>query len=126
MGYVIEVRGRKEFCETLEDAQSFIQSKTDWEWTFKNTTPRAVLLEYAGISPDEIQAIDDEDDNFCIQQIADAAQKFGGWDAEVALISDPGGWTFKGFDPDTSLRDAIKDVCYGKGWRFNSVDDDED
>lgn len=130
MSYVIEVRGQKEFFETLEDAQRFIEGKTTMEWSFRKTTPRAVLDEYAGISPDFILAfIDDEDecddDKLCIQQIADAAQAFGGWDAEVVLISEPSGWTFKAFDPDTSLRDAIEDICYGKGWLFTSVDDED-
>lgn len=110
----------------MEDVQGFIEAKTELAWMFSKTTPRAVLKEYAGISPDEISLDDEDDDNFCIQQIVDAAQRFGGWDAEVTLTSEPGGWTFKKFDPDTSLRDAIEDVCYGKGWRFNSVDDDED
>lgn len=125
MRYYVEVRGQKEFFDDLEEVQGFIEAKTELAWMFRKTTPRTVLKEYAGISPDEIALDDEDDDNFCIQQIADAAQKFGGWDAEVALISEPGGWTFKRFAPDTSLRDAIEDVCYGKGWRFNSVDDED-
>lgn len=63
MSYVIEVRGQKEFCETLEDVQSFIEAKTELEWTFKKTTPRAVLKEFASISPDEVQDFLNDEDN---------------------------------------------------------------